>query len=377
MIKIYEVDTTKKLKKFIDFPHKLYSGSKYWVPPLTFDELNTLRKDKNPAFSHCEASLFLAKKDGKIAGRIAGIINNKYNSETDKKYARFGWVDFIDDHEVSKALFEAVENWASSRGIEAIHGPLGFCDLDKEGMLVEGFEEPSMFITIYNYPYYMQHIEKLGYVKDTDWMEFEITVPKSIPDKINKLNQLIVKKLNLKIIRAKNKKTFIPYVPAIFKLLNQEYKNLYGFVPLTDEQVKTYTKQYFGFINPDYVRVILNEKDELVAFGIAIPSLAKASKKTGGRLFPFGFLEFLKALRKNDRLELLLVAVRGDYHGKGVNVLLLNDINITGIKNGLKFAETGPELETNKDVQSLWKYYEARQHKRRRCYIKHLNGEEQ
>lgn len=375
MVKIYEADTIKKLKKFIDFPHKLYSGSEYWVPPLTFDELNTLRKDKNPAFEHCEAIYFIGDKDGTISGRIAGIINHKYNSDTGKKYARFGWVDFTDDDEVSKALFSAVENWAASKGIEAVHGPLGFCDLDKEGMLVEGFDEPSMFITIYNYPYYMKHLEKLGYVKDTDWVEFEITVPDSIPEKINKLNQLIVRKLNLKIIRSDNKKTFLPYAPAIFELLNREYKNLYGFVPLTDAQVRSYTKQYFGFINPDYMRIILNDKDELIAFGIAIPSLAKASKQSGGRLLPLGFIRILKALKNNDRLELLLVAVRGDYHGKGVNVLLLNDINITGIKNGLKYAETGPELETNKDVHSLWKYYEARQHKRRRCYIKYLKSE--
>jgi GNAT superfamily N-acetyltransferase len=239
-------------------------------------------------------------------------------------------------------------------------------------MLIEGYEELSMFVTLYNFPYYPQHLERLGYGKATDWLEYEIKVPEQIPERIEKLNTLIAKRLNVNIIRSNKKKVFLPYAPAIFALLNEAYKDLYGFVALSDDQIQWYTKQYFGVINPDYIRVVLDKYDQLIAFGIAIPSLARASQTAKGRLFPLGFLHILRAMKKNDRLELLLIAVRKDYQGKGINVLLLNDINKTAITNGLKFAETGPELETNKDVQSLWKYYETRQHKRRRCYIKHI-----
>lgn len=372
MVEIIEVKSRCDLKRFIAFPHQLYRGVPCWVPPLTFDELNTLDHDKNPAFAFCRARYWLAMKDNQIVGRIAGIINDRYVKESGKPYARFGWFDFIDDEAVSSALLRMVENWARENGLEAVHGPLGFCDLDKEGMLIEGYDELSMFITLYNYPYYPAHMERLGYGKATDWLEYEIKVPEKVPERIEKLNQLIEKRLNVNIIRSNKKKVFMPYAPAIFELLNEAYKDLYGFVALSDDQVQWYIKQYFGVINPDYIRVVLDQYNQLVAFGIAIPSLARASQKTKGRLLPLGFIHILQALRKNDRLELLLIAVRKDYQGKGINVLLLNDINKTGIANGLKYAETGPELETNKDVQSLWKYYATRQHKRRRCYIKQI-----
>jgi GNAT superfamily N-acetyltransferase len=372
MVEIIEVKSRRDLKRFIAFPHQLYRGVSCWVPPLTFDELNTLSRDKNPAFAFCRARYWLAMKDNQIVGRIAGIINDRYIKESGKRYARFGWFDFIDDEAVSAALLQAVENWAQENNLDAVHGPLGFCDLDKEGMLIEGYEELSMFVTLYNFPYYPQHLERLGYGKATDWLEYEIKVPEQIPERIEKLNTLIAKRLNVNIIRSNKKKVFLPYAPAIFALLNEAYKDLYGFVALSDDQIQWYTKQYFGVINPDYIRVVLDKYDQLIAFGIAIPSLARASQTAKGRLFPLGFLHILRAMKKNDRLELLLIAVRKDYQGKGINVLLLNDINKTAITNGLKFAETGPELETNKDVQSLWKYYETRQHKRRRCYIKHI-----
>lgn len=374
MVEIVEVKSKRDLKRFIEFPHQLYKNVPQWVPPLAFDEINTLSPAKNPAFEFSRARLWLAMADSRIVGRVAGIINDRFIEKSGKRYARFGWFDFIDDSAVSAALLGQVETWARENGLEAVHGPLGFCDLDKEGMLVEGFEETSMFITLYNYPYYPQHMDKLGYIKDTDWMEYEIKVPETIPERIDKLNQLIEKRLNLTVIRASDKKQILPYATAIFELLNDAYKKLYGFVALSDAQVKAYTEQYFGFINPDYVRVVLDQEQKLVAFGIAIPSLAKASQKSHGRLLPFGFVRLLHALKHSDRLELLLVAVRHDYLGKGVNVLLMNDINKSAIKNGLKFAETGPELETNTDVQGLWKYYDTRQHKRRRCYIKHLEG---
>ncbi len=372
MVEIVEVKSRRDLKRFIAFPHQLYRGNPNWVPPLTFDELNTLSRNKNPAFAFCRARYWLALKDGQVAGRIAGIINDRYIRESGKKYARFGWIDFINDEAVSAALLGTVETWARENNLDAVHGPLGFCDLDKEGMLIDGYNELSMFITLYHFPYYPQHLERLGYDKATDWLEYEIKVPAKIPERIEKLNMLIEKRLNLTVVRANRKKVFMPYASAIFALLNDAYKELYGFVALSDDQVQWYIRQYFSVINPDYLRVVLDQNENLVAFGIAIPSLAKASQKAKGRLFPFGFTHILRAMQKNDRLELLLIAVRKDYQGKGVNVLLLNDINKAAITNGLSYAETGPELETNKDVQSLWKYYETRQHKRRRCYIKSL-----
>ncbi len=373
MVYIKEINTLRDLKKFVQFPHKLYSKNPYWVPPLNFDELNTLRKDRNPAFEYCEAKYWLAYKDDKIVGRIAGIINSRYIEKWNNKYVRFGWIDFIDSPEVAEALMKTVENWAISKGMDGVHGPLGFCDLDKEGMLVEGYDEPGMFITNYNYPYYPEYMEGLGYAKDVDWIEFEIKVPMELPERVIKINELVLKRLKLRILPAKKSKDFLPYAKEVFQLLNKAYKDLYGVVELTEKQIDTYVKQYFSFINPDYVRIILDQDNKLAAFGIAVPSLTLAAKKIKGRVFPFGFLHLMRAIKKNDRLDLFLIAVRPDLQGKGVNALMLADINKIAIKNGLKFAETGPELENNRDVQGLWKFYETRQHKRRRCYIKKIN----
>jgi len=372
MIEIKEVKTRKDLKRFITFPYKLYAGNPNWVPPLILDEINTLSRNKNPAFEYCEARYWMAFKDGKPAGRIAGIINHKFIEKWGKNYARFGWLDFIDDEEVSKALLGTVESWAREKGLDGVHGPLGFCDLDKQGMLIQGFDEKSMMITLYNYPYYTVHMEKLGYRKDVDWIEYEIKIPDEIPEKIKKINEFVLKRMNLNVIRCKSAKELLVYADEIFNLLNEAYENLYGVVPLTERQKKAYTKQYLSFINPDYVRVITDENSQLVAFGIAAPSLANAFQKAKGRLLPLGFYHILKAMRINDRLELFLIAVKPYLKGKGVNTLLLADINQTAAANGLKYAETGPELEYNTDVLSLWKYYEKRQHKRRRCYIKHI-----
>ena len=373
MLEIREVKTTADLKKFIRFPHDLYSKSPYWVPPLMLDEMSTLRHDKNPAFEYCEARLWLAYKDGRIAGRIAGIINHKFIEKWGEKNARFGWVDFIDDVEVSGLLFRTVEEWAISKGMERVHGPLGFCDMDREGMLIEGFNELGMLITNYNYPYYPEHLEKLGFCKDVDWVEYEVKVPECIPERIEKINDTVLKRLNLRIVNAKKSKDFVPYIKGIFQLINEAYKDLYGVVPLTDRQVDAYTKQYFGFVNVDYVRVILDENNKVAAFGIAMPSLSKAMRKSKGRLMPLGFMYILRALKKNDCIDLYLVAVRPELQSKGINALLLTEINKSAVRNGILKAETGPELESNTKVQALWKHYETRQHKKRRCYIKHMD----
>lgn len=376
MVQIKVVETIHELKKFIKFPFELYSDNPYWIPPLQFDELNTLRWDKNPAFEYCEARYWLAYKDGKVAGRIAGIINHKYIEKWGRKLARFGWVDFIDDEEVSRSLFEAVENWAGENGLEGVHGPLGFCDMDREGMLIEGFDEMSMMITNYNHAYYPKYIEEFGYIKDVDWVEFEVKVPDSIPEKISRVNAAVMKRLDLKLVDAKKSKDFVPYIKGVFELLNEAYKDLYGVVPLTARQMEAYKNQYFGFINPEYTKIIVNEKDEVVAFGIAMPSLSEAVKKSNGRLLPFGFLRILKALKKNRYMDLYLVAVKPELQAKGINAILMTEITRSAIKNSVIKAETGPELENNLKVQALWKHYETRQHKRRRCYIKQLAGTE-
>ncbi|MBP7176118.1 MAG: hypothetical protein KBA53_07890 [Thermoclostridium sp.] len=373
MVQIREVTTRRQLKEFIRFPFKLYVNNPNWVPPLISDEMDTLSTNKNPAFDFCEAKYWLAYRDNKVVGRIAGIINHRYIEKWEKHQARFGWIDFIEDIEVARALTNAVEEWAAAKGMDAVHGPLGFCDLDKEGMLIEGFNELSMMITIYNAPYYPEFMEKLGYSKDVDWLEFEIQVPQQLPERVVKINDIVLKRMKLKILPAKKSSDFLPYAKEVFYLVNEAYKDLYGVVELTEKQIDAYVKQYFGFVNPDYVRIILNQDDQLVAFGIALPSLALAMKKANGRAFPFGILHLMKALKKNDRLDLYLVAVKPELQGKGVNALILADINQTAIKNGVKFAETGPELEENKDVQGLWKFYETRQHKKRRCYIKKLS----
>ncbi len=371
-IEMKEVKTLGDLKKFIGFPYKLYKKHPYWVPPLFMDEMNTLRKDKNPAFEHCETCYWLAYKNKRIVGRIAAIINKLYIDKWKNKYARFGWIDFIDDKEVSKALLETAENWAKQKGMTAVHGPLGFTDLDYEGMLIEGFDELGTLATIYNYPYYPEHITQLGYKKDTDWMEYELPVPEEPNEKIARVAAIALRRNKLRLLNARNKKELLKYAKDLFDLIDVTYSNLYGVVPLTEKQVDAYVKQYFGFVRPEFVPVILDEKGKMVAFGVTMPSLSKALQKCRGRILPFGFIHLLNALKKNDRADLYLVAVHPDYQGKGINAIMINEMNLIYKKLGIKKAESNPELETNLLVQAQWKYFTRRQHKRRRCYIKQL-----
>ena len=370
-ITIEEVKSRKQRHQFLNFPFELYKGNPYWVPELLSADLQALWK--NPALEFCKTRYFLASQNGKVAGRIAAIINQKEIEKTGRSLARFGWIDFVDDPAVSAALFEAAETWARSEGAEAIHGPLGFTDLDREGMLIEGFEELGTIATNYNHPYYKEHLEKLGYTKSTDWVEFEIDVPAQVDDRIRDFSRKIAERYKIRELGAKNKQQFKPFIPKVFELLDEAYADLYGTVPLTEKQVKFYADQYFGFINPDFVALVLNEKDELVGFGITMPSLSKAFQKSRGRLFPFGFIHLLKAMKKNDRADFYLVAVRKDYQRKGVQALIFDKIWNTFIRFGIKKVETNPELEYNTAVQAMWSNYNPRQHKRRRCFIKQLS----
>ncbi len=371
-IQIREVTDKKGLKDFIDLPYRLYKDHPYFVPPLRFDEEATLRKDKNPAFDYCEAKYWLAYKDGKLAGRIAGILNKAYIGKWGNPYMRFGWIDYVEDQEVVDVLLAQVENWAKEKGMVAVHGPLGFTDLDHEGMLVEGFDQLGTLATIYNYPYYPLLMEKAGYRKDTDWVEYKIKVPSAMPEQLEKMASIVKRRLELNIVKASKSKDILPYAKELFELINSAYAELYGVVPLTERQITYYTKQYFSFIRVDFVSLITDKNGKLAAFGITMPSLSVALQKAGGSLLPFGFYYILKALKKNTVGDLYLVAVRKDIQGKGVNSLLMYELTKSYIKNGIQFAESNPELETNKQVQAIWEHYHARQHKRRRCYIKQL-----
>ena len=369
-IQIQPVTLLGELKRFASFPYSLYAGNSFWVPPIRFAEMQTFRWDKNPAFEFCEVKYWLAFKDGKVAGRIAGILNNRYIETWGEKTVRFGYIEFVDDERVSEALLGAVEAWARERGMESVHGPLGFTDLDPEGMLVEGFEELGTMGATYNFRYYPVHMEKHGYQKDVDWVEFEVKIPEGVHERLKRLAEAAARRNDLRVLRVKKSKELLPYTKEIFQVLNESYEGLYGVFPLTEKQIDMYIGQYFKLIRPDYISVILDRNDRVAGFGVAIPSLAKALRKSWGRMVPFGFIHMLKAQRSNDRAELLLIGVRPDLQGKGVNALLMHEFNKTFLRHNILKAETNPELETNKKVLSQWKFFDAREHKRRRCYIK-------
>jgi len=374
-VEIREVSSGRELGRFIRFPFELYKDNDCWVPPLHFDERNTLRRDKNPAFDFCEAKYWLAYRDGKIVGRVAGIINRAYVETWNQRYARFGWIDFVDDREVSAALLDQVEAWAASCGMHAVHGPLGFTDMDREGMLVEGFHELGTMATMYNFPYYPAHLEERGYAKDVDWLEYEVRTPDEIPERARQISNRVLERRGLRILDARRPKDFLPYAHAIFDVINRAYGKLYGFVPLTERQIEFYTKQYFPNVVPDYVKILLDPSGQPAGFVIGMPSLSRALQKARGRLFPFGVFHLLRALRRPKHIDLLIGAIRPDFQGSGADALLITELAATLIQKGVVSAESNPELEENLRVQGHWRHFTARQHKRRRCYIKRLaNG---
>lgn len=373
-IEIRKIDTKCGLKKFVKWGIDLYKGNECFVPPLVMDDVNTLDPHNNPAFDFCESIYFMAYDDGKPVGRIAGIINNVVNEKTGKKTLRFGWVDFIDDPRVSEALFRAVEVWGRSKGMEEIVGPLGFSDMDPEGMLVEGFDQEGTMATIYNYPYYPKHLEAMGFEKEADWVEFRMTVPDGIPERYQRISDIIKRKYELSTPKYTSAKKLVKdYGQEIFQLINEAYSELYGYSPLTPRQINRYISMYIPVLRLDNISLIVDKDKKLIGVGIAMPSMSKALIKCRGRMFPFGWIHLLKALRgQNDVVDLLLVAVKPEYQSKGVNSLLFTDLIPCFIKNGYKFAESNPELELNQKVQSQWGYFETRQHKRRRAYRKSL-----
>jgi GNAT superfamily N-acetyltransferase len=375
MVEIRQLNPTRSnLKKFVEFQIDLYKGNPYFVPPLVSDEIATLDSKVNPAFDHCESAYFMAYRDGKAVGRIAAMINKQVNEKENSRQARFGFVDFIDDAEVSKALFDAAEKWAKEKGMDNIVGPLGFTDLDNEGMLINGFEELSTMATIYNYPYYPAHVERLGYEKEVDWHEFLIEIPEQIPDKHKRIAEIVKKKFNLRVVKFTSRKALKEqYGQALFELINEAYDNLYGYSRLTKRQIDYYIKIYLGMLNLDLVTLIVDGEDQLVGVGISIQSMSRALQKSKGKMFPFGWWHLLKGLKgKNDRVDLLLVAVKPQYMGKGVNALLFTDLIPAYNKYGFKWAESNPELESNAAVQNQWEAFPYRQHRNRRAFIKRL-----
>ena len=374
-VQIKPVSSKKEMKIFVRFGNRLYKGNKYYVPSMPMDDLNTFNPKKNGAFDFSEAQCFLAYKDGEVVGRVAAIVNYKANESWNVKQVRFGWIDFIDDLEVSAALLQAVETFGKEKGMTQIVGPLGFTDFDPEGMLVEGFDRLSTMALIYNHPYYPEHMKKLGYFKETGWVEYRITLPEHMPEKHVKYADIIRRRYNLKIVkktRSEIKKE--RYGHKLFKLINETYCVLYGYSLLSEKQIDQYVDMYLSIVDTKMLTFVENEDGDLVAAGISIPSLSEALQKCNGEIFPFGWWHILKSMfwNKPDTLDLLLIGIRPDYQNKGLNSLVFVDLFDNYKKLGFKYAETNANLETNIKVQAMWDPFEKELHKRRWVFAKEL-----
>ena len=374
-IQVKAITSPKDFRTFAKFANKLYKGNKYYVPTMPGDDLAVFDRKKNAAYEFCDAEFFLAYKDGKVVGRVAAIINTKANKKWKVNQVRFGWIDFIDDIEVSSALLEAVSAWGKQRGMTSIAGPLGFTDFDPEGMLVEGFDRLGTMAMIYNHPYYPKHMERLGYIKETDWMEFRISLPDELPERYRKLADLVMERNKLRIVKKTRRQIRKEkYGQKLFKLINETYCDLYGYSLLSERQIDQYVDQYLGLLDLRMVSFIENEEGDLVAAGVSMPSLSDALQKCGGNLFPIGWWYLIKNMyiKKPDTLDLLLVGVKPEYQNKGVNTLIFIDLFRNFKEMGFKYAESSAELETNLKVQQMWSAFDKEQHKRRRVYGKEI-----
>ena len=370
---IQEVKTQRELRQFVHFPNALYKDNPYYVPTLERGDLAVLDPKKNHAFAFCEGKYWLALDEQRhIVGRIAGIINRQYNEKTGTPYARFGFMDFVDDDEVVDALFDTVETWAREKGMKVMNGPLGFLEFDASGVLVAGFDELPTAYGKYNHPYYETQLLRRGYAKDTDWVEYSIKMPDNIEEWFRRPAGLVAQRYHLHQATIDTKKQMVDYFPQCIPVLNETYHNLHGFSELTKEQVDDLIAQFVPNLNTDFFSIILNEKDEVVAFGISMPSLSRAMQKCHGKLFPFGWMHILHAIRHNDTLDLLLIGIKEEYQGKGLNAMIFDKVAPSIRKYGIKYLETTRELEENSSVQNMWNRFETRLHKRARCYIKEL-----
>lgn len=372
MVTIKEVSFKNGLRKFVTFPFSLYKDHKYWVPSLINDELETLNPAKNPVFKNADAWYYMAYKGAKAVGRIAVIINHLEINDQGKKKVRFGWLDMIDDMEVTKALLEKVYEKGREHNLEYAEGPVGFSNMEKAGILTMGYEEMNTMITWYHYPYYAQHLKKLGFEKQATWVEYTLKIPETIFEKVAKFSKIIRDRYKLSVIRFKNKKEILPYVDEMFGLLNKTYDSLQTFVPIQQYQIDYYKKKYFSFIHPDYICCIKNEQGKLIAFSIVMPSFSKALKKANGKLFPFGWKYIMDAQRKNDTAAFYLIGIDPEYQGKGVTAIIFEEMQHLFNTKGIHTVETNPELKENTAVQLLWKDYNPVQHKERSTFKKYL-----
>ncbi len=374
-ITIKTVTNRKDLKTFVRYANKLYKGNPYYVPSMPFDDLNTLSKDVNGAFEFCEAEYFLAYKDDKLVGRVAAIINHKANKSWEVNQVRFGWFDFIDDIEVSKALLDAVIAFGKSRGVNQIVGPLGFTDFDPEGMLVEGFDRLSTMALIYNHPYYPEHMKQLGYEKETGWVEYRLTLPDEVPERHLKVAEFVTERYGLRLVKKTKKQVYKEkYGQKIFSLINETYCKLYGYSLLSEKQIDQFVDTYLGVIDMDMLAFVEDRDGNLIAAGLAMPSIAKALQKCNGEIVPFGWYHLLKNMywKRPDTLELLLIGVKPEWQSKGVNSLIFVDLLQRYKKMGFKYAETNANLESNTKVQAMWSVFEKEQHKKRWVFGKEI-----
>ena len=374
-ITIVPVETRRQMNQFIDFTLNLYHDCPYYVPELAFDTRATLDPKKNPAFEFSEAQPMLALKDGKVAGRVVALINQRVNEKWQHKIVRFGWIDFIEDYDVCKALLDAVCAWGKERGMDRLEGPMGFTDFDREGALTTGFDRMATMATIYNYPYYIEYYERYGLVKGADWIEHLVTVPEEIDERYANMSELLSQRYNLHVTFAKNARDMKKnYAKDIFKLLNTCYADLYGFAQLSDRQIDKYVNDYITFADLSLIPMVFDENNNLIAVAIMIPYLAKALIKSHGKLFPFGWFHLLKSLYfcQGDTVEFLLVAIRPDFQSKGINALLVSSLYPNLKKKGFTKAETNCNLVDNDKVINLWGHFPHETHKGRRAFIKDI-----
>lgn len=374
-IVIKEAKSPSDMRKFIRFNYELYKDNPYSVPDLYEDMVSTF-SSRNAAMDFCKTIYFLAYKNDKLVGRVAGIINEKANDRWSERAVRFGWIDFIDDIDVSKALIDAVSEWGASQGMSQIHGPLGFTDFDAEGMLIDGFDQLSTMATIYNYPYYPEHMERLGFVKETDWVEYRMNVPEAVPERLSSMAEYIMQRYGLQIKKYKSPKKIIrDYGKQIFEVLNEAFTPIFGYTALNERQIDQYVKMYLPIADLDLVSLVTESDGTLIGVGISMPSLSLALQKAKGKLFPRGWWEFAKILKFGmhpDTLDLMLIGIIPKYQNKGVNSIMFYDLLPIYIAKGYKYVETNVELENNLKVQQQWIYFERKQHKRRRCFTKPL-----
>lgn len=369
---VKEVTSKKDVRVFMDFANELYKDSPHYVPPMWADELKQVSKKHNFNLAYSDQILLLAYRGETPIGRVRGIVNHKFNETSGYKHLRFDHYDVIDDVKVTIALFDELVKWGKTKGMTELNGPIGFNDLDKQGLLIDGFEHDGMLITNYNHAYYKKHLKKIGLVKDCDWVEYQVMLPEEVNPRLTKIANRILSRNNIRLMEFKNKKELRPYLYRIFETYNEAFAPLHGFVELTQDQIDQYVKQYLPVMNLDYIKVLVDSDDKVAGFGVLGPSFSDAMRKSKGRLFPFGFIHVLKAMRNPKVLDMYLVAVRPELQGTGLNSILMSEITKNAIKNGILYAETGPELENNEKVQSQWKNYDAKFVRRRRCFIKKI-----